>query len=202
MSPENLDEYRAAWRAAEPPAAARREVEELIDGIARSQRRASAVLWICSVNTGLMTLLSAWILWSRRVPAGLDLAVVLVVQAVLTLALAVIVRRHRARRRALRQSVSSVRESAEIGLRAVNSELRDTKVLAGVAVVFVAWFAIAMSRLYASGKMDAAAVTALSVICALVIGINAVIAWRRRTRLLLPRRRRLELIERAMREAV
>ncbi len=166
----------------------------MIRGMSRSERRHRIIISICAVNAIAAILCTLGILLFRRPLAWNEALPAIGLQALLTLALAVMVRHQQARRRALEAAGLTVREATQIGLGNVNSEIRDVRLMLHLAWIVVPVLAFSVNQLMSSGKMNTQAAVSFTLLYVLVMGVNAAVQWWRYRRTLAPRRRRLEQI--------
>ncbi len=196
----SIEEYQIAWRQTSPAAPLRTELDSLIRGMTRSERRSRIVLSICAVNAVVAFLFTLGVLFSRRSPAWNELLPALGLQVVLTLGLVVMIRRQQTRRRALELAGSTVREAARSSLSNVNSEIRGFRLLLYLACTVVVLLAFSVSQLVSSGKMDLKAALSFTLFSGLILGVNVAFQWLKYRRTLAPRRRRLEQILASLQE--
>lgn len=188
-----LEDYQLAWRTAAAPTPARREVEILIGSMSRSERRGRILLGACAVNTAVAALFTVGVLvrgpvaWKEMLPA-------LALQVLLAVALVGLIRHQRDRRRAFESAAMTVREATRAALDNVNSRIRDMRLMLALACVVVPMLALIVNQLIASGKMNTQAALSFASVCALIIGGNALIQWRKYRRTLVPQRAQLEHI--------
>jgi cell division protein FtsW (lipid II flippase) len=195
-----LDDYRSDWRANGANARGdAEEVKHVINSMMRSHRRRRVVLTICAVNTAIVFLFIATML-VRGVSSWTEILPALAAQTILAAALGWLIRRHQQRRRALELDASPIREAAETGLRSVNGEIRDARLLLALACVVTPLFAMAVYQLISSGKMDARAAFSFATLYGAVLAVNAVVMWGRHRRTLIPRRKRMTQILASLRE--
>lgn len=192
----NLDDYKSAWQTggAAPAPPLRAELEALAGRMASEDRRGRLILGACAVNTALALFFTLYILGVRSPHDWAQAMPLLAFQTISALALASLIRRRIARRNDAVAATEPVRASAQRSLAAVQREARELWLLAGVAALAVPVLAFAVSTLMEAGKMDARAATGFAALCAVVIGVNAVIKWRRYYKVIAPRRARLEQI--------
>jgi len=177
----NLEAYESAWRdqSAAPPLA-------LINRALRSHRRRMAVLLCASINT----LISLVIAFQNAAFSILTLALLLLAVAVLAL----LIRRQLRLRKAWINGTTTVCEALTLSLQEVNQELANQKTLGLYAGATVPLFAVLLSRLSDSGKMNQNAVVSLSLLLTAVFLVNGIVFWYRRRYNLVPRRDRIERV--------
>ncbi len=198
----SLEEYQDAWRATSPAAALKSELDSFIGALTRSERRGNIVISICAVNAVVALAITLGMLLFRRPLAWNEALPAIGLQAFVTFALALLMRRRRARRQALKSAGMTVREAARTGLDNVNGEIRDARLMLTFAWIIVPLLAFPVSQLIASGKMNARAALSFALLCALAIGVNAAVQWWRYRRTLAPRRMRLEQILASLQDEV
>ncbi len=176
-----LEPYESAWRdqSIAPPLT-------LINRALRSHRRRMAVLILATINT----LVSLVIAFQNVSFSTLTLALPLLAVAVLAL----LIRRQLRLRQAWRNSTCTVSEAMNLSLQDVQQELANQKTLGLYAATTVPLFAVLLSQLRISGKMNQSAVVSLGLLLAAVFLINGIVIGYRRRHTLLPRRDRIERI--------
>ena len=191
----NLDAYQNAWRTQTPTkhAPLGEEMEKLLKAMVRSERRKRMLLIACSVNSAIMLFLVVAIRLSRPV-VWTEIAPIFTLQLILAVGLVWLLRSRHQQRRALESSVQTIQEATQKGLANVKSELRDTRILIWVGCVAVPLLAVQVHMLISVGKMNAQSALSFGMILAAVVAVNAAYIWRRRQRVLLPSRARMEQI--------
>jgi hypothetical protein len=197
----SLEEYQSAWSASGAGKPLQGELDGLIQGLTRSERRRRVLLGFFAFNTAAAFLFDAWYVVSGRTIAWNELLPVLALQIFLAFTLAALIRRRGQRQRALEMSGRNVLDAARAGLSHVRSEVRDIGLLALAAVVAVPALAFVVSQLIGSGKMNGQAAWGFALVCLTVIGANASYQTFRYRRTLAPRRERLEQIVASLGEA-
>ncbi len=191
----NLDAYQNAWRTQTPTrhASLGEEMEKLLKVMILSERRKRMLLIACSVNSAIMLFLVVAIQLSRPV-VWTEIAPIFLLQLILVIGLVWLLRSRHQQRRALESSIQTIREATEKGLANVKSELRDTRILMWLGCIAIPFFAVQVHLLISAGKMNAQSAVSFGMVLAAVFGVNAAYLWRRRQRVLLPSRVRMEQI--------
>jgi len=190
----SFDEYQDAWQAAGAGAPVQSEVDGLIGGMKRAERKRRTLLGICASHTVVVFGLAVWVLLFRRPLVWNEVLPVLVAQVLLAIGLAKLIGRHRARRKALEAAGKAVREATQAALDNVRGEIRDTRLLLTLVTVSLPLIALAVSQLIASGKMRTQDAWGFALVCTIVVGGIAASQWRKYAHTLAPRRKRLEEI--------
>jgi prepilin signal peptidase PulO-like enzyme (type II secretory pathway) len=151
-------------------------------------------MFVCACNAAVAFLFTLFVLLFRRPLAWNEVMAAVGLQTVVTLVLAVIIRRGQVRRRALKSAGLTVREATRIGLDNVNSQIRDLGIMLLFVAIIVPLLALSVSQLISSGKMNGRAALSFALVCALILTVNAAIQWWKYRRTLVPRRERLEQI--------
>ena len=174
----NLEPYESAWRdqSIAPPLA-------LISRALRTHRRRMAVLILAAVNT----LFSLVIASQNASFSPFALSLPLLALGVLAL----LIRRQLRLRQAWRNGSATVSQAMALSLQDINQELANQKTLGLYAAVFVPLFAVLLSQLSDSGKMNENAIVSLCLLLAAVFLVNGIVIWYRRRYNLLPRRDRI-----------
>ena len=177
----NLELYESAWRdqsIARPDA--------LINRALRSHRRRMAVLILAAVNT----LVSLVVTYQNASFSPFALSLPLLALGVLAL----LIRRQLRLRQAWRNGSTTVSQAMKLSLLDINQELANQKTFGLYAAVFVPLFAVLLSQLSDSGKMNQNAIVSLCLLLAAVFLVNGIVIWYRRRYNLLPRRDRIKRI--------
>lgn len=145
-----------------------------------------AVLILATINT----LVSLVIAFQNASFSALTLTLPLLAVALLVL----LIRRQLRLRQAWRNSTCTVSEAMKLSLQDVHQELANQKTLGLYAAATVPLFAVLLSQLRTSGKMNQNAVVSLCLLLAAVFLVNGIVIWYRRRYTLIPRRDRIERI--------
>lgn len=177
----SIDDMKHEWRniavAADP------DLAQLVSQISKAQRRRSILLGAFTFNTALALLFSGYVMTKRHNGA---LVPMLLLQAVLFLALAMLVRRHRRV-----PNTGPIAEAAVVALEVVERELKNQRLLLRFAFAALFCFGLAILSLVDSGKMRPRDAVSMAILCAIILAVNSAVAiWRRRTQLL-PQQQRL-----------
>jgi hypothetical protein len=180
-----MDDYQNAWRGQNMPSG---DPGGLAMRMRSEEKRRRVLMTFMSVNTALAFGVTGYVLLFRRPLNMAEVFPAFAAQSALAVGLAVLVRKHRARRKVLEATAMSVVEAARSCLRATESEMRDSRLLAGVAGVAVLLLGLAVYQLRLSGKMDERAVAGFAGMLATVLIANGAARWWKHTRTLAPRR--------------
>jgi Flp pilus assembly protein TadB len=192
----SMENYKRAWNSQteKDPDSFRVELERLAAKLDRSYRRERAMLAVCVLNTCIAMSLAIWILVRQPSVDWSEVWPVIAVQIIGIVGLAILLRRHMRRRRAQGWSGAPVREAVRLALEDIAGEVRNIKLLLTAGLVMAPLLFIAVEHLSSAGKMNERAVAGFGLLCAAVVGINAVVMTAKYRRSLRPRRQRLEQI--------
>jgi hypothetical protein len=192
----SMEKYKQAWNSqiGNNPDSFRGELERLAAKLDRSYRRERALLAVCGLNTCIATFLVIWILVRQTSVDWSEVWPLISLQIIGIVGLSILLRRHIQRRRVQEWSAAPVREAARHALEDIAGDVRNIKLLLTAGMVMAPLLFIAVEKLYSAGKMNERAVIGFGLLCAAVVGINAVVMIAKYRRGLRPRRQRLEQI--------